>query len=141
MASSFDDAIVSVSGRLGHEWDFAFYKNNGEIANRLRAELGSSMKEIRIDKDGDVEIDAVNEGNFIITPGAVLATGWLTNSKTLSGQQEIKKFTDIIEQLVKSKGSFTTEFFNVRLFFRFRPENSLNLLRDRGYESSLRLIL
>jgi hypothetical protein len=139
--SDFDQSIVSVSARVGHEWDFAFYKNNGEMANRLRAELGSSLKEIRIDKDGDIEIDTVNEGNFIITPGTVIATGWLTNSKTLSGQQEIEKFANIVERLVKSKGSFTTEFFNVRLFFRFRPENSLNLLRDRGYESSLRLIL
>ncbi len=139
--ATFDQSIVSVSARLTHEWDFTFYKNSGEIANRLRAELGSSLKEIRIDKDGDIDMDVIEEGNFIVTPGAVIAAGWLTNSKTLSGQQEIKKFAGMIELLVKSKGSFTTEFFNVRLFFRFRPENSLNLLRDRGYESTLRLIL
>ncbi len=139
--ATFDQSIVSVSGHLTHEWDFTFYKNNGEIANRVRTELGSALKEIRIDKDGDIDLDAIDEGNFIITPGAVIAAGWLTNSKTLSDQQAIKKFAGMIELLVKSKGSFTTEFLNVRLFLRFRPENSLNLLRDRGYESTLRLIL
>lgn len=139
--SNFDQSIVSVSGRLTHEWDFTFYKNSGEIANLIRTKLGSALKGMRIDKDGDLDIDAIDEGNFIVTPGAVIAAGWLTNSKTLSGQQEIKKFAGMIELLVKSKGSFTTEFLNVRLFFRFRPENSLNLLRDRGYESTLRLIL
>jgi hypothetical protein len=139
--ATFEESIVSVSGRLTHEWDFTFYKNSGEIANRLRAELGSVLKEIRIDKDGDIEIEAIEEGRFIVTPGSVIAAGWVTNSKTLSGQQEIKKFVNTIELLAKAKGSFATEFFNVRLFFRFRPENSLNLLRDRGYESTFRLIL
>lgn len=138
--SSFDDSIVSVSGQLAHAWDFAFYKNNGDIANRMRTELGSALKQIRIDKDGDIDIDVKDEGNFIVTPGAVIAAGWLTNSKTLSEQHEIKKFAGMIELLVKSKGSFTKEVFNVRLFFRFRPENGLNLLRDPGYQSSLRLI-
>jgi len=139
--ATFDQSIVSVSGRLTHEWDFTFYKNSGEIANRLRAELGSALKEIRIDKDGDIDMEAIEEGNFIVTPGAVIAAGWVTNSKALSGQQEIKKFAGMIELLAKSKGSFTTEVLNVRLFFRFRPENSLDLLRERGYESTLRLIL
>ena len=137
--ATFDQSIISVSGRLTHEWDFTFYKNNGEIANRLRTEL--RPKEIRIDKDGDIDLEVEEEGNFIVTPGAVIAAGWLTNSKTLAAQQEIKKFAHLIEQLSKSKGSFATELFNVRLFFRFRPENGLNLLRDRGYESTLRFIL
>lgn len=139
--ATFDQSIVSVSGHVTHEWDFTFYKNNGEIANRLRTELGSALKEIRIDKDGDIDIDTIEEGNFVVTPGAVIAAGWLTNSKALLGRQEIKKFVGMIEQLLKSKGSFATEYYSVRLFFRFRPENSLNLLRDRGYESTLRLIL
>jgi hypothetical protein len=77
----------------------------------------------------------------LLSLGAVITAGWLTNSKELSGQQKIKKFADIIELLVKSKGSFAAEYFSVRLFFRFRPENGLNLLRDRGYESTLRFIL
>src|SRR5438132_614797 len=118
--ASFDEAIVSVSGRLTHEWDFTFYKNSGEIANRVRKELGSVLKQINIDKDGDIDIDSVNEGNFIITPGAVLSGGWLTDTKSLLAQQAVEEFAGIIELLAKSNGSFTVEFFNVRLFFRFR---------------------
>ena len=138
--ATFEESIVSVSGRHTHEWDFAFYKNNGEIANRVRTELGSAMKGIRIDKDGDIDLDTVEQGHFIVTPGAVIAAGWLTDSGTLSEPQQIEKFARMIELLSKSKGSFATETFNVRLFFRFRPENSLNLLRERGFESTLRLI-
>lgn len=137
--ANFDEAIVSVSGRLTHEWDFTFYKNNGEIANRLRKILGSVVKQISIDKDGDIDIDTINEGNFILTPGVILAAGWLTDTKSLLAQPE--KFTRIVAVLAESKGSFTAEFFNVRLFFRFRPENSLNLLRDRSFESTLQLVL
>jgi len=65
--ATFDQSIVSVSGRLTHEWDFTFYKNSGEIANRIRTELGSALKEIRIDKDGDIDIDSIEEGNFVVT--------------------------------------------------------------------------
>jgi len=88
--ATFDQSIVSVSGRLSHDWDFTFYKNNGEIANRVRAELGPALKEIRIDKDGDLDIDVIEHGDFIATPSAVIAVGWLTNSKALSAQQEIE---------------------------------------------------
>ncbi|SRR6266513_653678 len=138
--ANFDQSIVSVSGRLNHAWDFAFYKNNGEIANRMRTELGPSLEEISIDKDGDINVEMIKEGSFIITPAAIIAAGWLTNSKTLASHQEVEKFTHIIEVLAKSKGSFTTEAYNVRLFFRFRPENGLNLMRGRGFESVLQSI-
>jgi hypothetical protein len=138
--ATFDQSIVSVYGRLTHEWDFTFHKSNGEIANRVRSELGLHLKEITIDQDGDIDIDTKEQGNFLVTSNAVIAAGWLTNPKSLSGQQEIQKFANIIELLDKAKGSFTTEFYNVRLFFRFRPENSLSLLRERGFESSFRLI-
>jgi hypothetical protein len=139
--SNLDQSIVSVSGRLNHAWDFAFYKNNGEIANRTRTELGSALKQINIDKDGDIDVETINEGSFFVTPGGVIAGGWATESKSLSDQQEVEKLAHIIELLAKAKGAFTPEFHNVRLFYRFRPENSLSLLRDRGLEGSLRLIL
>ncbi len=56
----FDNSIVSLSGRLNHQWDFAFYKNNGEIANRMRVELGSEAQELKIDGDVDIEMKAVD---------------------------------------------------------------------------------
>jgi hypothetical protein len=138
---SFDQSIVSLTGRLTHQWDFTFYKNNGEIANRVRSELGASFKQITIDKDGDLDIDTVNRGSFWVNPGGIISAGWVTDSKTLSSHQEIEKFAHIIELLAKSKGLFINEFYNVRLFFRFTPENGLTLLRDRSFESTLRLML
>jgi len=139
---SFEQSIISVSGRLTQAWDFTFYKkNNGEIANRVRTELGSSLEDISIDKDGDINIEMIKEGTFIVTPSAVIAAGWLTDFKTLVAQSEVEKFTRIIEVLANAKGSFTTEDYNVRLFFRFRPENSLSLLRDRGFGNTWRTVL
>jgi hypothetical protein len=139
--ASFDQSIVSVSGHQTHQWDFTFYKNNGDIANRVRAELGSALKEISIDKDGDIDINTTDEGNFIVTPGAVIAAGWLTDSKNLLVPQEIRRFTRIIELLAKSKGALTTDFYSVRLFFRFRPGNSMSLLRERAFKNTLESIL
>ncbi len=138
---SFEQSIVSLSGRLTHEWDFTFYKKNGEIANRVRKEFGPSLEDISIDKDGDINIGMTKEGTFIVTPAAVIAAGWLTDSKTLSAQQEIEKFAHIIDVLAKSKGSFTTETYNVRLFLRFRPGNSLSLLREHGFRNILESVL
>ncbi|HXL09675.1 MAG TPA: hypothetical protein VN966_05600 [Candidatus Bathyarchaeia archaeon] len=139
--ANFDQLIVSVSGRLTHQWDFTFYKNNGEIANRLQAELGSAQKQITIDREGDLNIETSEMGTFYVTPGGVVAAGWVTDSKSVLVQQEIGKFTRTIELLAKAKGSFTTESYNVRLFFRFRPGNSLSLLREHGFKNILESIL
>ncbi len=139
--SNFDQSIVSISGRLAHELDFTFHKNNGEIANHVRKELGEALKKIAIDDEGDLEIETVDVGTFFVTPRAVLAAGWSTDTKGLSAQQEIEKFIRTIELLAKSNGSFTTKSHNVRLFFRFRPGNSLSLLREHGFKSILESIL
>ena len=37
--SNFDQLILSINSRIGHEKDLAFSKNNGEIANRIRAKF------------------------------------------------------------------------------------------------------
>jgi hypothetical protein len=136
-----DDLIVSVSGRLVHQWDFAFYKNNGEIANRMRRELGSALKEISLDSDGDIDL-RTDQGTFYVTPAGVVAAGWLTNSKSLlSGSRGTEEFAQVIELLANAKGSFAPEGYSVRLFFRFTPESGLRLIGARGFESVLRSIL
>src|SRR5260221_13613537 len=112
--ATFEQSIVSISGRLTHEWDFTFYKNNGEIANRVRSELGSAVKQITIDKDGDLDIEMVDLGTFFVTPSGVVAAGWLTDTKSLLVRQETEKFTRTLESITKSKGAFTTESYNVR---------------------------
>jgi hypothetical protein len=135
-----DDLIVSVSGRLTHDWDFAFYKNNGEIANRMRAELGSSLTEISIDSEGDIDVRTA-EGSFYVTPAGVIAGGWLTNAKSLSEPNGTEEFAQRMEALGKFNGSFTILAHSVRLFFRFTPENGLKLLGARGFENVLRSVL
>lgn len=130
-----------MSGRLTHKWDFTFRKNNGEIANRLQAELGSAQKQITIDSEGDLEIETNDVGTFFVTPRGVVAAGWLTDSKSLLVQQEIGKFTRTIELLAKANGAWTSESYNVRFFFRFRPGNSLNLLREHGFKNILESML
>jgi hypothetical protein len=139
--ANFDQSIVSMSGRLTHQWDFTFYKNNGEIANRLQAELGSAQKQITIDREGDLNIETSEMGTFYVTPGGVVAAGWVTDSKSLLVQQEVRKFTSTLELLAKAKGSFTSESYNVRLLFRFRPANSLSLLHEHGFKDILESIL
>src|SRR5260221_6264906 len=137
---TLDDFIVSVSGRLTHEWDFAFYKNNGEIANRIRAELGSSFKEMSLDSEGDVDL-RTDIGHFYATPAGVIAGGSLTDIKSLLGPQGTQNFAKTVELIAKCEGSFATEAYGVRLFFRFTPDNSLKLLGARGFESVLQSIL
>lgn len=138
---TLDDFIVSVSGRLTHQWDFTFYKNNGDIANRIRADLGSSFKEMTIDGEGDIDL-RTEVSHFYATPAGIIAGGWLTETKRLlAAPQGIEDFTKTIEIIVKHKGSFALETYSVRLFFRFTPENSLKLLGARGLESVLQSIL
>jgi hypothetical protein len=74
-----DQSIVSVAGRLSHVVDFAFYKNNGDIANRIRAELGTMIGKIEIDNESDIEIET-GQGSFYLTPGAVISAGWITDT-------------------------------------------------------------
>jgi hypothetical protein len=135
-----DSLIVSVSGRIVHQWDFVFYKNNGDIANRLRSELGSSVKDISIDSDGDIEIQT-NVGSIYATPTTVVAGGWLTDSKSLSEPQGAALLGRIVDVVAESKGSFVVQSYGVRLFFRFTPEKGLKLLGDLGFENVLRSIL
>jgi hypothetical protein len=138
--SDLDSLLVSVSGRIVHDWDFAFHKNNGEIANRLRSELSSSIREIAIDSDGDIEIQT-GVGSIYATPSAVIIGGWLTDSQSLSRPEGTAEFGRIIDLVAKSKGSFAVQTYSVRLFFRFTPVNGLKLLGDLGFESILRSIL
>ncbi len=136
-----DNWIVSVSGRLNHEWDFAFYKNNGEIANRVRAELGSHIREIAIDSDGDIDAKTEHYGTLFITPNGVLAGGWLTNVKGLSEPgEDFVGFGQLMESAYKIKGPFTIDSYGVRLFLSFSPENTVSLLRSQSFDSSLRSI-
>jgi hypothetical protein len=135
-----DDLIVSISGRIVHEWDFAFYKNNGETANRVRDQIGSAAKAISIDDEGDIDIQS-DQGSFFLTPAGIIAGGWLTHLNNLSVPGGADEFAQIIESLARAKGSFKPNGYSVRLFLRFTPANGLTLIGSRGFESILSSVL
>ena len=128
--------LIVVGGRLTHHWDFTFYKNNGEIANRVRTELGASLKEIRLDADGDIEIQT-EAGSFFVTPVGIVACDWLTDSISLLEPKSTEAFSRMFESLAKIKGSFQELSYSVRLFLRFTPADSLKLVGGRGFDAAL----
>ncbi|SRR6266566_1094749 len=128
--------LIVVGGRLTHHWDFTFYKNNGEIANRVRTELGASLKEIRLDADGDIEIQT-EAGSFFVTPVGIVAGDWLTDSISLLEPKSTEAFSRMFESLAKIKGSFQELSYSVRLFLRFTPADSLKLVGGRGFDAAL----
>jgi hypothetical protein len=137
-----DSWIVSLSGRLSHQWDFTFYKNSGEIANQVRTELGAYVKEINIDSDGDIDVKAESYGSYFIRPNGIVAGGWLTDVKHLSEQgEDVAAFGQLIESVYKAtKGPFTIDSYGIRLFLRFSPENTMNLMRSLGFDRPLHSI-
>src|SRR5258708_2166629 len=138
----FDNWIVSLSGRLNHQWDFAFYKNSGEIANRLRVELRSEAHELKIDGDGDIDMKTEHYGSYYIMPNAIIAGGWLTDVKGLSQPDPgLVDFAELMDSVYKVKGaSFSIDSYGVRLFLRFYPEKSMDFLRNHGFDPTLRSI-
>jgi hypothetical protein len=137
---TFDDYYVSVSGQLFHESDFAFDKKNGELANRLRKELASVIKEISLDTDGDVKI-LTDRGTFYASSIGVVAGGWVTPVKELSASHSTEEFAHLFDSLASAKGSFKSKSFRVSVFFRFTPEDGLRIIGERGLQGALRLIL
>ncbi|SRR6266566_1244209 len=138
--SNNDESIglFTVSGRFVHAWDFTFFKNNGEIANRIRTQLGSTQNSIKIDNEGDIELET-KESTFFITSSSVIGAGFLTRPKTLHEDQVV--FVQRMELFTKCKGSFAPESFNVRLFKSFTPDKGLSLLGGLGFDSVLQSIL
>jgi hypothetical protein len=135
-----DGLIVSVAGRMMHPWDFAFYKNNGEIANQIRIAV-PSIREIKLDEDGDVNIRTPDMGTFFATPSGVAGGGWLTDSRSLSQPNSTEEYAQTMDSIFKAKGSFVANSYSVRLFFRFTPENGLKLIGAGGLEVLLQSIL
>lgn len=133
-------SIISVAGRISLVPDFAFYKNNGDIANRIRAELGTTVGQIEIDNEHDIEIQT-GQGSFYVTPNGVVSGGWITDTSKLSERQELSDFAQLMESIARCKGSFAIVSYGVRLFRRFTPENGLGLIRSHGFNNGLQSLL
>jgi len=136
---TFDDFYVSVSGRLLQETDFAFEKNAGELANRLRSEFGSVLTDIALDDDGDVKM-RTNRGSFYATSLGVISGGWLTLLKELPTSRGLEEFGHLFDFIANAKGSFRSKSFRVSVFFRFTPDDGQRLIGGKGLQNALRMI-
>ncbi len=146
---SFDDLILSFTGRIVHQVDFAFQKNSGEIANQLRAKFSgvppsplSGLKDITIDEDGDIAIQTETSPLYV-TSDSVFVAGWLTTPRALSEGQHIEKLSSTLESLLKARHPLGPEAYQVRIFFtaRFVQRQGLNLLQSQCCHGALKSIL
>ena len=105
----FDDLILSVTARLSHEFDFAFTKNNGDLANRLRSrftleeESARRAGNVTLDEDGDIRI-RFETATCYISAGGITVAGWLTSSKMLA-EHGLDELSETIERVFGGKTS------------------------------------
>jgi hypothetical protein len=136
-----DSLLLSISASYWHPYDFTFPKNNGEIANRIRADLDRLfLKDISIDSDNDIALKT-SMGTFYVTATGVTASGWLTELKDVQTSPTISEYSQIIDRLGKAGSSLAASWLTVRLLFRFTPENNIDLLQPRVINPVLQTIL
>ncbi len=139
-----DSLLLSISASLAHEQDFTFYAKNGEVANRIREELGkqspSLLKGIELDSDSDVRVKT-DMGSFYVTPTGVRASAWLTELKELREIGALQEYSRTIDLLFHTGNSFRAKSHSVRLLFRFTPANGVTRLKPGILDTALRTIL
>ncbi len=144
--TSLENLLFTLSGRVNHAFDFTFHKNNGDFANYARSELRSiatsplplAVRDIRIDEDGDVEIQT-NKSRFYLTPTGVVVGGWLTKINDLS--ESIQALSRVVDLLVAIRAPLKPETYGVRLGFIFTPVSGLRLIRTSGIDAVLNTVL
>lgn len=141
-----DYTFASISAGLTHAFDFTFYSNNGQIANRIRAqmeaEMPSFLKDIRIDSDSDINVKTP-AGTFYVTPSGISTTGWLVLLNQLKdfSSPDVKVFSRAVDILAIASGSMAVDRYSMRILFRFTPEDALGLLGPRAVQPSLQMML
>lgn len=148
--SSLDDLILTLTSRIIHEQDFAFRKNKEEWANRIRSDclpmvrttISSSLAAVSIDDEGDVRIDS-DRGVFFLTDSSVIVGGWLTTIGALSDAGEIRRISQVIEELFKARAPLSPTSYDLRLFFsfRFKEPTAMNLLLSNYFAAAAPKIL
>jgi hypothetical protein len=145
---TLDDRVLGLSGRLTHQFDYTFYKNNGEIANRIRTALtekgsqpgGSVLKYMSIDADGDIEVQ-MDRGSFYASPVATVFGGWSTEWKNIATSRNLEELSRMVELISDTKGSFARDGYSIRVILRFTPEDGLRMLKSRFFDSTLESML
>jgi hypothetical protein len=139
-----DSLFLSISATLTHARDFTFSRNNGEIANRIRADLEkhevSSLRDITIDSDNDILV-RTKMGTFYVTPNGISTSGWLTQLKDLQETPTISEYSRLIDVLAGASSSISADWYTVRLLFRFTPDNGLDLLQPKIIDTALQSML
>jgi hypothetical protein len=123
--ADFDDLILSVTARLTHEFDFAFTKNNGDLANRLRSKFALKEKSagevhiISLDEDGDVRIQ-YKTATCYISGAAITVAGWVTSAKLLA-ERGLDELTEMIEDISAERLQFPPRDYDIRLLIYSSP--------------------
>jgi len=138
----FEDLPLSVTSRVTHQTDFAFEKNNGEFANRLRSkfntakEAGPRIERISIDDDGDISIRTNNPegGTWYVSASSVTIVGWLTSARKLRDTHGLDELGHTTESLYAERSQFQPELYDVRLFLFARsvPEGDFSAILSRS---------
>jgi hypothetical protein len=139
--TSLEQVLVVVSGFVEHERDFAFRKNSGEIANRVRAEFSegkyrefAALQEIFIDEEDDIGV-RTEKGTWYLTPTSVSIVGWPVRLGDLYTTGCLGGLAGLMESLLESRKMFKAELLSVRLFFlpKLTPESDLRALEQLAY--------
>jgi hypothetical protein len=119
--ADFDDLILSITGRLQHEFDFAFTKNNGDLANHLRSkfkpeeESAVRITAVTVDEDGDIRV-RTEKATCYLSASAITVAGWLTSAKTLWGERGLDQLGETMECLFAERHAFQSRDYDIRLF-------------------------
>jgi hypothetical protein len=118
--ADFGDLILSVTARLTHDLDFAFTKNNGDLANRLRSKFAHQEEEstneaqvLNLDEDGDIRI-RFKGATCYISAGSIAVAGWLTSAKMLE-EQGVDELSETIEHIFEERPQFQRREYDLRL--------------------------
>src|SRR6267378_6743714 len=110
----FEDLILSITGRITHELDFAFEKHNEEFANGIRSKFNAaeeaSLKivRMRIDDDGDIAIrtSRPESGTCYVSASSVTIVGWLAAPRRLREANGLYELGRALESFYKERGHF-----------------------------------
>jgi hypothetical protein len=128
--SNFDQLILSINSRIGHEKDLAFSKNNGEIANKIRAKFlaGADIERtprvwnIALDDDGDIAIQ-IDVGSWYVTEDNLFLAGLVTTQAGLTEGTCGNEVASVAELLIEERRAFRPRSYEVGVLFtaRFFP--------------------
>jgi hypothetical protein len=118
------ETIVGASSLIEHGQDFAFRKNNGEIANKLREDFSgagrfaksASLQEIFIDEEDDIGV-RTDKGTWYLTPNSISIVGWPVRLKDLSAQGCLDELALMTQTLFEGRKILGAQLFSIRLFF------------------------